>query len=43
MSPAAFWSDPFTVAFLIAVAAAALLFTGAGRYSVDARIFGSAA
>jgi putative oxidoreductase len=41
MSPAAFWSDPFNVAFLIAVAAAALLFTGAGRYSVDAGIFGS--
>ena len=38
---AAFWSDPFNVPFLIAVAAAALLFTGAGRYSVDTRIFGS--
>jgi putative oxidoreductase len=36
----AFWSDPFNVPFLIAVGAAALLFTGAGGYSIDARIFG---
>src|SRR5262245_50028074 len=36
----AFWSDPFNVPFLIAVGAAALLFTGAGGYSADARIFG---
>jgi putative oxidoreductase len=41
VSAAAFWSDPFNVPFLIAVGAAALLFTGAGSYSVDARIFGS--
>jgi putative oxidoreductase len=41
VSAAAFWSDPFNVPFLIAVGAGALLFTGAGRYSVDARIFGS--
>ena len=40
VSAAAFWSDPFNVPFLIAVGAAALLFTGAGAYSVDARIFG---
>ncbi len=39
-SAAAFWSDPFNVPFLIAVGAAALLLTGAGGYSVDARIFG---
>jgi protein-S-isoprenylcysteine O-methyltransferase Ste14 len=38
-SAAAFWSDPFNVPFLIAVGAAALLFAGAGSYSVDAKIF----
>ncbi len=37
---AAFWSAPFNAPFLIGVGAAALLFTGAGSYSVDARIFG---
>jgi len=36
----AVWADPFNVPFLIAVGAAALLFTGAGGYSADARIFG---
>ena len=41
VSTAAFWSESFNVPFLIAVGAAALLFTGAGAYSVDARIFGS--
>jgi putative oxidoreductase len=40
VSAAAFWSDPFNVPFLTAVGAAALLFTGAGLYSVDAGIFG---
>ena len=40
VSAAAFWSDPFNTPFLIAVGAAALLFTGAGGYSVDARVFG---
>jgi putative oxidoreductase len=40
VSAAAFWSNPFNVPFLIAVGAAALLFTGAGGYSVDARVFG---
>ena len=40
VSAAAFWSDPFNVPFMIAVGATTLLFTGAGGYSVDARIFG---
>jgi len=40
VSAAAFWSDPFNTPFLIAVGAAALLFTGAGAYAVDARVFG---
>jgi uncharacterized membrane protein YphA (DoxX/SURF4 family) len=40
VSATAFWSEPFNVPFLIAVGAAALLFTGAGSYSVDAKIFG---
>ena len=40
VSGAAFWSDPFNVPFLVAFAAAALLFTGAGAYSVDAKVFG---
>jgi putative oxidoreductase len=40
VSAAAFWSDPFNVPFLLAVGATALLFTGPGGYSVDARIFG---
>lgn len=40
VSAVAFWSEPFNVPFLIAVGAAALLFTGAGSYSVDARVFG---
>jgi len=40
VSATAFWSDPFNVPFLIGVGAAALLFTGSGSYSVDARIFG---
>lgn len=31
------WSEPFNVPFLLAVGAAALLFAGAGAYSVDAR------
>lgn len=41
-SGAAFWSDPFNVPFLVAFAATALLFTGAGAYSVDAKVFGRA-
>jgi uncharacterized membrane protein YphA (DoxX/SURF4 family) len=38
VSGGAFWSEPFNVPFLLAVGAAALLFTGAGAYSVDARV-----
>jgi putative oxidoreductase len=40
VSGATFWSDPFNVPFLVAFAATTLLFTGAGAYSVDARVFG---
>jgi putative oxidoreductase len=40
VSGAAFWSDPFNVPFLVAFAATTLLFTGAGAYSVDTRVFG---
>ena len=36
VSAAAFWSEPFNVPFLIGIGAAALLFTGAGRFSLDA-------
>lgn len=39
-SAAVVWSDPFNVPFLVAFAATALLFTGAGAYSVDAKVFG---
>jgi uncharacterized membrane protein YphA (DoxX/SURF4 family) len=42
VSGAAIWSDPFNVPFLAAFAATALLFTGAGAYSVDAKVFGRA-
>lgn len=38
VSGAAFWSDPFNVPFLVAFMATALLFIGAGRFSVDARV-----
>jgi len=40
VSAGAFWSDPFNAPFLIGVGAVALLFTGAGAYSVDAKVFG---
>ncbi|KWX22970.1 DoxX family protein [Mycolicibacterium wolinskyi] len=40
VSADAFWSQPFNVPFLVAFAAAALLFTGAGTLSVDHRVFG---
>ncbi|CRZ18256.1 DoxX family protein [Mycolicibacterium neworleansense] len=40
VSADAFWSQPFNVPFLVAFAAAALLFTGSGRFSVDDRAFG---
>lgn len=39
-SGSAFWSDPFNVPFLAAFGATALLFTGAGGYSLDSRLFG---
>jgi putative oxidoreductase len=42
VSAGAFWSDPFNVPFMIAFSALALLLTGAGRYSLDARLFGRA-
>jgi uncharacterized membrane protein YphA (DoxX/SURF4 family) len=40
VSVGAFWADPFNAPFLIGLGAAALLFTGAGAISVDARMFG---
>ncbi|KWX69110.1 DoxX family protein [Mycobacterium sp. NAZ190054] len=40
VSGAAFWSDPFNVPFLLGLGAAALIFTGAGRHSVDGRVLG---
>ena len=36
----AFWSEPFNVPFLIGFAAMALLFTGAGTFSLDSKLFG---
>jgi putative oxidoreductase len=42
VSGGAFWSEPFNVPFLVAFAAAALLFTGAGTLSIDHRVFGRA-
>jgi putative oxidoreductase len=42
VSGGAFWSQPFNVPFLAAFAATALLFTGAGAYSLDAKMFGRA-
>lgn len=40
VSEGAFWSEPFNVPFLLFIGATTLLFTGAGAYSVDARVFG---
>ena len=40
VSQGAFWSEPFNVPFLLLIGATTLLFTGAGAYSVDARVFG---
>ena len=40
VSGAAFWSEPFNVPFMVAIGATALLFAGAGNYSVDARVLG---
>jgi uncharacterized membrane protein YphA (DoxX/SURF4 family) len=42
VSGGAVWSQPFNVPFLAAFAATALLFTGAGAYSLDAKLFGRA-
>ena len=39
VSGAAFWAQPFNAAFLIGIGAAALLFAGAGAYSVDRLVF----
>ena len=39
VSTSAFWSDPFNAPFLLAIGATALLFTGAGAYSLDAPDF----
>ncbi|CAN3130311.1 Putative membrane protein [Mycobacterium sp. smrl_JER01] len=38
VSGTAFWSEPFNVAFLLGLGAATLVFTGAGKHSVDGRI-----
>lgn len=40
VSQGTFWSEPFNVPFLLFIGAATLLFTGAGAFSVDARVFG---
>lgn len=42
VSVGAFWSDPFNVPFLVGFSAMALLLTGAGAYSLDAKMFGRA-
>lgn len=42
VSGAAVWSDPFNFPFALAGGAAALLFTGAGRYSLDERLWARA-
>jgi putative oxidoreductase len=43
VSVGAFWSNPFNVPFLVGFAALALLFTGAGRFSLDQLLWGRAA
>ncbi|MGV0793453.1 DoxX family protein [Mycolicibacterium sp. XJ1819] len=43
VSAAAFWSEPFNVPFLIGIGAAAMLFLGAGAYSLDAKVLGRTA
>ncbi|MGB3482280.1 MAG: DoxX family protein [Mycobacterium sp.] len=42
VSGAAFWSEPFNIPFLIGFAAIALIFTGAGRFSLDQLLWGRA-
>jgi uncharacterized membrane protein YphA (DoxX/SURF4 family) len=42
VSAGAVWSEPFNIPFLVALGASALLFTGAGAFSVDAKVFGRA-
>lgn len=36
----AFWSQPFNAPFLLLIGATAVLFAGAGSYSVDAKVLG---
>ncbi len=40
VSQGVLWSEPFNVPFLLFVGAVALMFAGAGAYSVDAKVFG---
>ncbi|OBG16538.1 DoxX family protein [Mycolicibacterium celeriflavum] len=40
VSGMAFWSEPFNAPFLIGIGATALLFLGAGAYSLDAKVLG---
>ncbi len=40
VAAAAFWSDPFNMPFLLGFGALALLFTGAGVFSLDERFWG---
>lgn len=42
VSGAAFWSEPFNLPFMIGLGAVALLFTGAGVYSLDEKLWGRA-
>ncbi len=42
VSGGAFWSEPFNLPFMIGLGAIALLFTGAGVYSLDERLWGRA-
>ncbi|WNG86319.1 DoxX family protein [Mycobacterium sp. ITM-2016-00317] len=43
VSGAAFWSEPFNVPFLLGLGAATMIFTGAGRYSIDGLVPGRVA
>jgi len=38
----AFWTDPVNMPLVIGIGAVVVLFTGAGRYSLDHRLFGRA-